>query len=244
MDARGMAARASALLAAAVSCATLSCAPQGTEDEGAATALEPELALDLSVDRVDISHGALRVTATMVDGAADLSVRLADGCGGREVGGGISTLSTIVWTFGAADLADMLGCDLVVRARVRSERGYVTKAATLSVGVDTSVAGEPESEPPQAIEYGLSTEAVSITFRPVKPGAKLSAGDSLIEPAPIDGEERPGDARTFDIPCGDFARSLILRRPLMLDGVPFDTSLSVGGTALEPDPTSPEPTED
>jgi hypothetical protein len=233
MDTRARGARAVVplLLAAAAAGCT---APSGDEDEP-----DPEeiLPLDLAVDRVDISHGALRLSATMVDGSADVSVRLGDACPGREVGRGMATLSTLVWALDESELADALACHLVVRARVRTPTGHVTKEAPLLVMPDV-VAGEESAEqetPPDEVSTGSSLSGVTIVFTSVGPRARLSVGDSLLEPTVGDEQDQEGPTTQFVVPRGDFARAVLLRWPLRLDGASFGTWLSVGGAGLEPD---------
>src|SRR5258708_28782573 len=126
MDALGVAAGALVLLAGTVSCE----APGG--DQGEPAEPEEEVQLDLAVDRVDFAHGALRLGATMVDGAADVRMTLGEACDRREVGRGTSTLSSLVWLLGETDVADALGCGLVVRAHVPAQGRYLTKVAPLS----------------------------------------------------------------------------------------------------------------
>jgi hypothetical protein len=240
MDARGLAAAALVLLVATANCAT----PTG-EDKAAGS--EQEFPLDLAIDHVDISHGALRLRATMVGGAADVAVTLGDACERREVGGGISTPSTLVWALRQNDLADALGCGLVVRAYVRTQTGYATKTASLSVAPDVVASSsqgsedgesaeqsqEGSQEGPRLQEFSSASTGVSILFASVSPRAHLLAGDSLIGPTLSDEEDPGDDTRRFDVPHDDFARSVIMRRPLVLDGASFETSLSVGGTVLE-----------
>jgi hypothetical protein len=242
MDTCGLAAAALMLLVATASCAT-----HTGEDKDWAAWSEQEFPLDLAIDHVDIAHGALRLRATMVGGAADVAVTLGDACERRGVGGGISTPSTLVWALRQNDLADALGCGLVVRAHVRTQTGYVTKAASLSVApfvVASSSQGsedteraeqsqEGSQEGPRLQEISSTSAGVSILFASVSPRAHLLAGDSLIGPTLSDDEDPSDDTRRFDVPHDDFARSVIMRRPLVLDGASFETSLSVGGTVLE-----------
>jgi hypothetical protein len=233
MVARALRARAGVtlvLLAAATGCAT----PTDATDDPPP---EPEeiLPLELSVDGVDISHGALRLTATMVDGAADVSVTLGDACERREVGGGVSTLSTLVWTLGEGELADALACDLVVRARVRTGRGHVTKEVLVSLTPEILSSPDNTEQAPQAGEGETSLDGVTIVFTPGVPGARLSAGDSIVEPEPVE-EDAPDDTtRRFVVPRRDFARSVLLRWPLRMEGASFDTSVVVGGVELTTD---------
>jgi hypothetical protein len=159
--------RASRLAAAAVLfAATSACASPGAEGE---TDEEPEreVPLELAVDSVDIVHGALRVIATMTDGSADVSVRLGGDCDQHETGGGLSTTSTLAWTFGEDDLADAIDCGLVVRARVRTGRRYVTKRTDLAVSASvTPSAAEPtdstEEDTPAHSSQSTSFETIDL----------------------------------------------------------------------------------
>jgi len=220
------------LLAMAAGCE----APSGDEDEPAP---EPEqiLPLDVTVDRVDISHGALRLSATMVEGSADASVRLGDACDGREVGRGMATLSTLVWALDESELADALACNLVVHARVRTEKGHVTKEASLQLFPEVAADpdGSEQEDAPEEAAISTSLSGVAISFTSVGPRARLSVGDSLVEPTVSD-EQAPDDPMTrFVVSRGDFARAILLRWPLRLEGTSFGTWLSVGGAGLEPD---------
>jgi hypothetical protein len=229
MDTRGLAAGVSLLLLAA----TAGCAaPPGAASEPEAP--EEEVPLDLAVDSVDIVHGALRLSATMVDGAADVSVSLGGDCEHREVGGGWSTVSTLVWTFGAADVADAIGCGLAVRARVRTGSQNVTKVAELALTVGL-VPCEEADDGPGVEEVAASSAGVTIRFARVAPRARLIAGDSSLEATPLDGEGADATQARFAVPRIDFARSLLLRWPLALDGASFDATVDIGGTALADD---------
>jgi hypothetical protein len=92
---------------------------------------------------------------------------------------------------------------------------------------------EGSEEGPRLQEISSASASVSILFASVSPRAHLLAGDSLIGPTLSDEEDPSDDTRRFDVPHDDFARSVIMRRPLVLDGTSFETSLSVGGTVLE-----------
>jgi hypothetical protein len=210
-------------------------------DDPSEQAPDEEQPLDLTVESLDIAHGALRVSATMVDGAADVSVRLGGDCEHREVGGGLSTLSTLVWSLGDNDVAEAIRCGLVVRARVRDGTRYLSKVAELAVAVDVA-AQETESpeDGPQLQTVTMSEMGVGVVFSPVTRGAHLTTGDSILEAAPPDSEEEGtaagDDTGRFNVPRIDFARSVLRERPLYLDGLSFATSLSVGGTSLQGEP--------
>jgi hypothetical protein len=175
------------LLAATVSCASRT-------DEGSDSAGEPEeeVPLDLTVDRVDIVHGVLRMSATMVEGSADVRMMRGGACERREIGGGISTRSRLIWALDERELTEALDCGLIVRARVQVERRYVTKTASLSVTADIA--------------------------------ASVTEGS----------EEAP---QLPAISSSSLARSVLARRPLVLNGASIETSLSVGGTVLEVEPS-------
>jgi hypothetical protein len=231
MDTRALGTRTAVLLV------LLGVAPGCTTPTGSADGPPPEpeevLPLELSVDRVDISHGALRLSATMVDGAADVSVMLGDACDRREVGGGLSTLSTLVWSLGEAEVADALACDLVIRARVRTETGHVMKEAPVSLTSSVTSSPENSEQGPQPREGSTSLDGVAIVFTSVGPSARLSAGDSLVEPTVTDEDDPDDTTKRFVVSRRDFARSLLLRWPFRMEGASFETSLSVGDTALE-----------
>jgi hypothetical protein len=221
-------------------------APEGDDEEtahGEAVQPEPEVEepLDLTVGTLDIVHGSLRVIATMTDGAADVSVRLGGDCEAREVGGGISTPSTLVWAFGENDLADALSCGLVVRARAREGNGFVSKVATLDVAAAATAAGETAGETadesaPALQAVTTAEEGIHLVFAPLARSARLTTGDSVLEADrsdPSDPDSAEDGAGDFTVPRIDFARSVLRSRPFYVDGTPFATSLSMGGTPLD-----------
>jgi hypothetical protein len=232
--------------------ATEATEPEGTEGtDGPAPQPDGEVPeeqddrepLAISIDAVDYVHGALRMVATMEDGAADVTVRLAD-CDHRHVGGGVSTLSTLVWSLGDKDLADAITCALHVRARSREGTQYVSKVVDLGVGVDVSA---PEGENPEdgpIIQSATATQGGEVlTFTQVSPGAHLVTSDSILEADPSDtdaGEpSADDDAGTpaptqYTVPLVDIARSALEGRRLRLDGASFVTTLSIAGTTLAP----------
>jgi hypothetical protein len=242
MDVRGSLATASLIV-----CAMGGCAPPGGE-EGPKEAPADDEPLDITVDSLDIVHGALRVKATMVDGSADVSVRLGGDCEHGEVGGGLSTLSTLVWALGGNDVAKAIGCGLVVRARVRDGVRYVNKFAELAVTVDVAAqASENAEDGPQLQTVTTSETGVSVVFAPVTRSARLTTSDSILEAAPPDSDEDPGagdDTGRFTVPRIDFARSVLRGRALVLDGLSFETSLSVGGTSIQGEPEGPDESEE
>ena len=221
----------------------------GTAETDAADEAPPDEPLDITVDSVDVAHGALRVGATMVDGAADVSVRLGGDCEHREVGGGLSTLSTLVWSLGDRDVAAAIGCGLVVRARVRDGTRIVNKVAEVDVTVDVAAEeGQNADDAPRVQSIGSSTDGVHVVFSSVARSARLTTGDSILEPAAhdLEDEEASTDETSgeFAVPRLDFARSVLRERPLYVDGAAFVTTLSVGGGLLQREPSeSDEPEE-
>jgi hypothetical protein len=223
------------------------CAAPAEEEKPPEEARAEDEPLDIAVDSVDIAHGALRVRATMVDGSADVSVRLGGDCEPREVGGGLSTPSTLVWSLGDRDVADAIRCGLVVRARGRDRAHYVNKVAELAVAIDLAADEQETAEDgPQLQAVTVSEVGVTMAFAAVARGARLSTGDGLVEAAPPDSDEpdpaESDDSSRFAVPGTDFARSVLRGRRLRLDGSSFVISLSVGGTALQREsPGSDEP---
>jgi hypothetical protein len=237
------------LLAASTHCAAYGAAEPAPEEP------EAEVPLDLAIEAVDLSHGALRVIATMTDGAADVSVTLGGTCEPREVGAGWSTASAFVWTFREMDLADALGCGLVVRARARLGATKQTKVAQVAVGTsvvraeeEEEAAAGSESEPadeqesseepaegPDVQDVTITPDGMTLAFVRVARGARLSVGDDAIEAAECDPacEEEADPARRYDVPAIAFARSVLLRRPLVVDGAAFTASVDVGGVSLD-----------
>ena len=179
MGCRGTAAGLLALLAATTNCAQ----PATGDDE----LVSPEVVepLDLSVERVDVVHGALRVAATMDEGSAELTVWLGTGCDAREVGRGMATPLKFVWMFGARELADSLRCGLEVLARATAATGQVLRVAPLPV-----LSGLEPLDPdpaPQALEWSPEDIAVAVlSRRPLRLGhvsfrVSLSVGGTPLE---------------------------------------------------------------
>jgi hypothetical protein len=236
MDVRGSLATASLIVGAVGGCVAHPGEEALSEEQPA-----QDQPLDITVDSLDIVHGALRVSATMVDGSADVSVRLGGECDHREVGGGMSTLSTIVWALGDKDVAEAMSCGLVVRARVRDGVRYVNKFAELAVVIDIAAQESENAEDgPRLQTVATSEVGVSLVFAPVARGARLRTGDRILEAAPPESEENDpaaaDDTGRFTVPRIDFARSVLRGRALDLDGWSFVTSLSMGGTSLQSEP--------
>jgi hypothetical protein len=242
MDARGSLAAACLVAGALCGCE----APTGSDPP-----LDPpetDEALDVAVDSVDVVHGALRITATMVDGAADVSVRLGGSCDHREVGGGMATPSTLVWTLSDSDVAASMKCGLNVRARAHDGGRRVNRVADLAVGVGMDPEPvEGTEERPTLQSFGMSDTAIDLVFGSTRSSARLTAGGSVLQAMPPgDGADPEASESTahFAVAHLDFARAVLRGRPFSLDGASFDVSLSVGGTSLQVDDTPSETSEE
>jgi hypothetical protein len=232
---RCAAARPFVLLAATLSCQAGAGDP--SEDE---QSLEEE-PLDFSVDRVDIARGALRLTATMHEGSADVSISLGAGCARRAVGGGTATPSSLIWAFGADELAGALGCDLLVVARATTPTGHVFKVASVPVVAELAL-----SVPEEALSLpgvSRSTSDMYLVFEHVRAREKLSVGDSLIESssvsASVSSDVQP--AARFAFAHRDFARAILSHRPLRLGTSSFEPSVLIGGVVVEAQPPEVHP---
>jgi|SRR5580658_1817182 hypothetical protein len=215
MRCRGLAAGALAHLAATVSCM----AGEGGDEATVEAPKEPPL--DLTIDKLDIAHGALRMSATMREGSADVSLLVGEACGSAEIGRGMANRSTFVWALAEDELALAIKCDLVVRARVLTETGMVVKAASLFVSPIVGSSGADEG--PQLQATSSSAEGITLAF---------GSGELAISQL-------------------DFARAVVLQRPFLFEGASFPASLSVGGVELQveqdvgapgPEPSEQEPT--
>jgi hypothetical protein len=212
--------------------------PAGEDDESLGDT-EAEVPLDLTVDRVDIDHGSLRIHATMADGSADVRVSLGDACGRGEIGSGMATRSALVWTLGEAELAQALACDLVVRARVRAGIGTELRKANLPVAPGARAADSDE---------GLKSTSLAIVDGADEGESAAGEGEhgaddgerSVDEGAGATDErkEDPSDEREGAVFVGyrDFAFAVLSRRPFARGGSSIDPSVTVGGVALEAAP--------
>ncbi len=109
--------------------------------------------LEITVERVEVVHGALRVRGEMADGSADVWWSLGDACDGREVGRGFATRASFTWMLDEGELADALACGLVVRARTRSGARRRIETAVLPVAASLSARVEGGEGPAGAPSY-------------------------------------------------------------------------------------------
>ncbi|HEX3769929.1 MAG TPA: hypothetical protein VHV30_03645 [Polyangiaceae bacterium] len=176
----------------------------------------PDEPLTMTVDAVDLSHGALRFFGTMDDGSADLTVQLGGDCEHREIGGGFATATGFVWSLSDTDLVDALPCNLRVRARAREGSRVVHKVADLAVALDMIAVDTDRG--PQVRAIGVDGDAVNV-------GVSTEGGDD-------------GDLDRFAIPLGEFARTVVLGRRPRLDGAEFYAWASIGAVAMEVQPVT------
>jgi|HubBroStandDraft_2_1064218.scaffolds.fasta_scaffold533982_1 hypothetical protein len=194
MNVRGSFAAACLVVGAASGCVA-----QAGADETSEEPPPREEPLDLTIDSLDVVHGALRISATMVDGSADVSVRLGGRCERREVGGGVSTLSGFVWALGDRDVADAIDCGLVVYALARDSAGYVNKLAALDVQVglelqteDPTADDEPSGFPVPPTELAWSVlRAQPLTVGRRSFATSISIGGTSIQADPQEPDEVP-----------------------------------------------------
>jgi hypothetical protein len=151
----------------------------------------------------------------MGEGSPEISVWLPPECGGLEIGRGVATRRTFVWTLSTDELGHALHCGLVVRAaKVHTDHGLVRKVATLAVSPDIST-----DAPIRAFIY--QGERVEMHAR---------RGDKRI---------------VYALAYPDLARLVVLQRPAFVSaaGAPpvlVMATLSVGGVEIE----SPDANED
>jgi hypothetical protein len=204
MDVRGCIAALCAGLCAASGCA----APTGPEEP------PPELVrqevMDVNVDSLDVIHGALRIVATMADGSADASVALGGRCVHREVGGGVSTATTLVWALEEREVADAIDCGLTVHARTREDGQPVDKVADLAVAVELT-SSEPDAagdSPPAPALAGIEVAQSVLHGRPLRSEgrsyeASLSIGGTQVEGAGEPEQVQPEEPSVEDPPGQD-----------------------------------------
>jgi hypothetical protein len=143
-------------------------APTGPEEPPPEIVRQEPLAL--SVESLDVIHGALRIVATMADGSADVSVVLGGTCDHREVGGGVSTARTLVWALEERDVASAIDCGLTVHAWAREGGTRVDKVADLAVAVEltSSDSDTPGDGRPPPMPASLEVAQSVLHSRPLR----------------------------------------------------------------------------
>jgi hypothetical protein len=145
---RGLTVAALALFVATMGCAA------GDIDEDATAEPPADEPLDLTIDRVDIAHGALRLSASVIDGSADVSLSAGRPCQSGELGRGMATRSGFVWALAEDELALALTCDLVVRARVMTAAGPLVKSMSLPFAASVASSSTDDPADPVAMATG------------------------------------------------------------------------------------------
>ncbi|MBX3192397.1 MAG: hypothetical protein KF819_35730 [Labilithrix sp.] len=224
---------AARLAAIAALCATSLACSAPTNDEPDEPR-EIEVALALSIDDVDVRHGAVRIAATMDEGSPDVSMWLGSACEEREVGHGIATHASFTWHLTREELGRAIACNLVVRVRARGDDGArVRKVATVDVGV--SFTAEDPDESPDLREQTTGSETTRLAFRAPKRATRLHAAGEVIGAEPDDDDDAPPGFHdsAFEVPNDALARSVIARRPLVVLGSSFVTALKIGDVTFD-----------
>lgn len=251
-----------AALAALAAVFVVGCNPPSADDEGApAQAHEVDTDLEIEVDGVTSFRGGVRLTATMVDGSADVSIVLADSCheeheghgahagaaGGEDgarpagdlpevpIGRGFATRSRVVWSFTADELAVAYKCDLFVRAHgVDPELGRVRRTAKLEVmlGVD----GHPttDGDAPDD-ERAPALHAQTIENDDIRLDfVNLGASARVVAGRTIVGPTMEDDQARFTIPLEAVAYAAVSRGFIEVSGgLRFATTLRIGSASLD-----------
>src|SRR5579862_7025421 len=154
--------------------------------------------MDVSVDSLDVLHGALRIVATMGDGSADVSVVLGGTCDHREVGGGMSTARTLVWALEERDVADAIDCGLTVHARAREGGRPVDKVADLTVTAELSSSDPdpPGDAPPPAMPASLEVAQSLLHARPLRVAGRSFEASLSVSVTQIAADTEPEQAQT------------------------------------------------
>jgi hypothetical protein len=112
------------------------------------------------------------------------------------------------------------------------------------VAVDMAADADNSEDGPQLQGLTTSEAGIGVVFAAVTRSGRLITDDSILQPVrPESDDDEPAasDSAQFVVPRIDFARSVLRRRPLHLDGSSFVTSLSVAGTPLESEPSGSAP---
>ncbi len=203
----------------------------------------PELEADLSltIDRIDVRHGALRISATMEDGSPDVSILLGPTCDSREVGHGIATRVTFTWNLTKDELARAIECSLVVKVRAVDDDGRrIRRQAAVPVGV-ILVADEAVS--PRFMGHETHGPTTRLTFTTPTRATRIAVGGGIFG-AEDDGDDEAAGTYTAHFLVGndDLAHAVLARRALTVQGTPFPATVSIANLTL--DVTEPTPTED
>ena len=150
-----------------------------------------------NVDSLDVIHGALRIVATMADGSADVSVVLGGTCEHREVGGGVSTATTLVWALEERDVAEAIDCSLTVHARAREGGQPVDKVADLAVAVELT-SPEPDAAgdaPPTPALAGIDVAESVLHARTLRIDGHSFEASLSVAGTQVEGDTEPQQAQ-------------------------------------------------
>ncbi len=228
---------------AAICFASAACAAPTNDGMSGAPPPPPEIeeALSMSVEAIDVRHGSLRIEASMLDGAADVSMWLGSTCEQREVGRGIATRSSFAWSLSRDEIARVIECSLVVRVHAVDDEGRrVLRTAELPVGVVLQSDGAEESRIAEQEALGSSTRLV---FHSRKRAPRLHVAGSVIGAEDGEPSTRGIYKSAFIVGNDDLARSMVGRRRLtILGGEHYLATITVGNMVLdvsEPEPPPP-----
>jgi hypothetical protein len=223
---------------AALLCASTACSAP-TNDEEPPMVPEIEENLELSVDALDVRHGALRIEASMTDGSADVSMWLGETCEAREVGHGFATPAGFAWSLSRDEIASAIECNLLVVARGKNDEGLrVRRTTTLAVQAALVADG---AESVTLLSQAASGDSTKLTFQAPSPARRLHIAGSVIGVEDDEDVEAPAGsfASSFLVGNDDLALSLLARRRVTLLGEHFLTTITVDKMTL--DVSDPEP---
>lgn len=235
--------------AAAVFClATAGCAATSNDNQEAPPPPPPEMEepLELTVDDLALRNGTLRISATMTDGSADVSMWLGDACDPHEVGHGFATRAGFTWALSADDVTRAFECGLVVNAHGVNEDGErVKKIASLDVSPQVV---EDETDVVHLVSTVSEGKTITLRFSSPVPPTHLHIAGTVVgaedEPPPEElpepqkilrrrGRRKPLFQRSFIVDNDDLAASMLHRRRLSVSGEHFLATVTIGNVTLD-----------
>jgi hypothetical protein len=196
----------------AVGCAT----PSSDETAGPVEEAIEEQDLDLTVETLERSHGALRMTASMREASPDVAFTLGGSCDPDEVGRGLATRVRVVWTFTAEEMERVLECGMDVKARfVQDGPRRVHKKTTLALTPSVAIEDGPDEVRMQSA--AATAGQMHVVFKGPMASARLFAVDAALDalPASPDDEHHLTSAR-FEIPRASVVRAVLSGRTMQL----------------------------
>ena len=236
--------------AAVVFClATMGCAATSNENQDAPPLPPPEVEepLELTVDDLALRNGTLRISATMTDGSADVSMWLGEGegCQTHEVGHGFATRAGFTWALSADDVTRALECGLVVNAHGVNEDGdRVKKVAALEVAPSVV---DDETMTVALVSTVSDRKTMTLRFASTVAATHLHIAGTVIGAEDEPPEEQPERTkvkrrgrvlrkmfqRSFVVDNDDIAASMLHRRRLSVLGEHFLATITIGGVTLD-----------